>query len=122
MDDGGAPSPTACSTTCAWTSACWRFRSSRSSPARRRAAAEDWPSDIHFSINDVPLGYWTSPGFRLKRGIYTPQWWYTGLNQYGLLKPLTVNAQGAFIDGQRIGEATLDRLNIQPGPAAGLTG
>lgn len=79
-------------------------------------SCEDWPSDIHFAINDVELGFWTSPGdFGSKRGIYTPQWWYTGLNQYGLLKTLTVNGQGSFIDGQRISRATLADLNILPG-------
>ena len=77
---------------------------------------EDWPSDIYFSINGVELGYWTSPGdFGLKRGAYTPEWWVYGLNQYGLLKPLVINRQGAFIDGARIGHYTLDDLNIVSG-------
>ena len=77
---------------------------------------EDWPSDIYFSINGRELGYWTSPGdFGLKRGIYTPDWWVYGLNQYGLLKPLVINRQGAFIDGRRIGRYTLDDLGIVSG-------
>lgn len=77
---------------------------------------EDWPSDIYFSINGHELGCWTSPGdFGLKRGIYTPDWWVYGLNQYGLLKPLVINRQGTFIDGDRIGRYTLDDLGIVSG-------
>ena len=77
---------------------------------------EDWPSDIYFAINGVELGHWTSPGaFGLKRGIHTPDWWVYGLNQYGLLKPLVINRQGTFIDGNRIGEYTLDDLYIESG-------
>lgn len=77
---------------------------------------EDWPSDIYFSINDHELGYWTSPGdFGLKRGIHTPDWWMYGLNQYGLLKPLVINHNGTFIDGNRIGQYTLDDLAICAG-------
>ncbi len=58
----------------------------------------DWPSDISFSLNDVPIGMWTSPGdFGDVRGIYTPDWWFPSWNQYGLLKMLVINRQGTFV-------------------------
>jgi len=77
---------------------------------------DEWPSDIHFSINGVPLGYWVSPGdFGSKRGLYTPDWWIPGINQYGLLTPLIIRQDGAYVGGERIGGTTVDDLRIQPG-------
>lgn len=74
---------------------------------------EDWPSDIYFSLNDLPLGYWTSPGdFGAIRGLYTPDWWFPNWNQYGLLKLLSVNNEGAYIDGRKISDASLLKLGI----------
>lgn len=75
---------------------------------------EDYPSDIHFSINDKPLGYWVSPGdYGARRGRFTPIWWPETCNQYGLLKTLTINQSGTFIDGgNRISLTTIDDLNI----------
>ncbi len=42
----------------------------------------DWPSDITFSLNDVPIGMWTSPGdFGDVHGLFTPDWWFApGVN------------------------------------------
>ena len=75
-----------------------------------------WPSDISFSINGVPLGYWTSPGdFGDARGLLTPEWWPENWNQYGLLKQLTVNDQGTFLDGLRLSDVTVKELNLAPG-------
>lgn len=72
-----------------------------------------WPSDISFSLNGHLLGRWTSPGdFGDVRGILTPDWWYPELNQYGLLKMLTVNHRGTFIDGTRISDVTIDSLAL----------
>ncbi len=75
---------------------------------------DDYPSDIHFSINGIPLGYWVSPGdFGGRRGRFGPDWWGDGLNQYGLLKSLIVNRDGTFIDGScRIGDITVDDLHL----------
>lgn len=75
---------------------------------------EEWPSDIHFSLNGTPLGYWTSPGdFGDVHGLLTPEWWYPNWNQYGLLKMFVINHRGCFIDGLRISETRIDdfRLN-----------
>ena len=74
---------------------------------------EDYPSDISFYINGKNLGYWTSPGdFGGKRGKFTPKWWNLYINQYGVYKVLKVNTQGAFIDGQRISDITIDDIGF----------
>ena len=73
---------------------------------------EVWPSDIHFAINGIPLGFWTSPGdFGVVKGIYTPSWW-PEWNQYGLLKLLSINKEGSFIDGIKISDTCIESLNI----------
>ena len=73
----------------------------------------DWPSDISFSLNDVPIGMWTSPGdFGDVRGIYTPDWWFPSWNQYGLLKMLVINRQGTFIDGLKISNVSLEHFGL----------
>ena len=73
----------------------------------------DWPSDISFSINDVPLGNWTSPGdYGDTRGIFTPDWWFSYWNQYGLLKTLIINREGTFLDGQKLSDIRIDELKL----------
>lgn len=74
---------------------------------------EEWPSDIHFYLNDELLGYWTSPGdFGNVVGIYTPNWWPVNWNQYGLLKLVLVNKEGCFIDGRKISDLSIDHFEI----------
>ncbi len=75
---------------------------------------EDYPSDIHFSINGVRLGMWISPGdYGGRRGYVSPSWWPPLLNQYGLLKTLIINSEGTFIDGtNKISGVTIDDLNL----------
>ena len=77
---------------------------------------EVWPSDISFFINGVFLGRWTSPGdFGNRRGTFSPDWWFSGLNQYGMQKRLTVCQEGTFIDGTRISDVRLDQLPLERG-------
>lgn len=72
-----------------------------------------YPSDIHFSINGVNLGFWTTPGeYNDRRGNFTPSWWFPNLGQYGKMKMLTVNQNGTFIDGILISDVTIDKLLI----------
>ena len=72
-----------------------------------------WPSDISFSINGVGVGTWTSPGdYGDVRGVFTPSWWFPDWNQYGLLKLLTVNEKGAFMDGLPISGVTIADLKL----------
>lgn len=75
---------------------------------------EDFPSDIYFEINDIPLGKWISPGdYGSRRGLISPSWWPELLNQYGLLKTLIVNSEGTFIDGtNRISSTTIQNLHL----------
>ncbi|WP_020619262.1 ArsR/SmtB family transcription factor [Paenibacillus daejeonensis] len=69
---------------------------------------EHWPSDIQFSLNDQPLGSWTSPGdFGKHRGRFTPEWWHSDVNQYGLLKVLRIKETGTYVDGQKISDIGL---------------
>ncbi len=75
---------------------------------------ENWPSDIAFYMNGVQLGVWTSPGdYGDRPGKFTPAWWPPTINQYGLLKTLRVTPEGAFMDGNKLSDVTLDRLDIQ---------
>ena len=72
-----------------------------------------WPSDIYFYLNDTLLGTWVSPGdFGDVKGIFTPDWWFSGWNQYGMLKMLVINHKGSFIDGLKISDVTIDSLGI----------
>ncbi|MDR6721710.1 putative transcriptional regulator [Paenibacillus amylolyticus] len=74
---------------------------------------ENWPSDIRFALNGHSLGTWTSPGdFGDRKGKLTPQWWHSDVNQYGVLKVLRINADGTFIDGQRISDVQINDLNL----------
>lgn len=74
---------------------------------------EDWPSDVHFYLNDVLLGYWTSPGdFGSVKGLYTPDWWVPYWNQYGLLKLLSISNEGTYIDGKKISDIKISDLSL----------
>ncbi len=73
-----------------------------------------WPSDVSFYVNGIHVGNWLSPGdFADVRGIFTPDWWYPNWNQYGLLKMLTINESGSFIDGMRISDVSISDLNLE---------
>lgn len=72
-----------------------------------------WPSDVHFYLNDVCIGTWTSPGdFGDVKGIFTPDWWFLNWNQYGLLKLLVINKKGTFIDGLQISDVTINEFDL----------
>lgn len=72
---------------------------------------EDWPSDIHFHLNDTFLGFWTAPGdYGKPRGFLTPEWWHDNLNQFGLLKTLSINSEGTYIDGLKISDITVQQI------------
>lgn len=74
---------------------------------------DNWPSDIYISINGKLIGIWTSPGdFGNVRGIFTPKWWESNWNQYGLLKQIVLNKKGTFVDALKISDVTIDELNL----------
>lgn len=73
----------------------------------------DWPSDISFFLNGTAIGEWTSPGdFGDVRGFFTPDWWFSCWNQYGLLKVLVINRRGTFVDGLKISDITLEQFHL----------
>ena len=75
--------------------------------------AADWPSDFSFSVNQVQVGTWTSPGDHGdKRGVYTPDWWKLKGSQYGMLKEVRVTADGTYVDGMKISPVTPRDLNV----------
>lgn len=84
---------------------------------------EDYPSDIYFEINHIPLGRWVSPGdYGARKGILSPFWWPEPLNQYGLLKTLIINSDGTFIDGtHRISKTKIEDLHIDYNSAVDFT-
>ncbi|HEY3376593.1 MAG TPA: helix-turn-helix domain-containing protein [Armatimonadota bacterium] len=68
--------------------------------------AQDYPSDIAFTINGIPVGQWTCPGdMGDRRGALNPAWWAMG-TQYGFLKTVSVRDEGTFIDGTRVSAIT----------------
>ncbi|MGM7720792.1 ArsR/SmtB family transcription factor [Metabacillus sp. Hm71] len=74
----------------------------------------NWPSDIDFYFNDVHLGTWTSPGdYGDSRGKYTPSWWPSVVNQYGLLKKLRIADDGTYMDGNKLSDLTINEVNIR---------
>lgn len=77
----------------------------------------NWPSDITFTINDVKVGTWTSPGnFSDVRGRLTPEWWDSRFSQYGILKHLRISNKDTGIDGVKISDITLSSLDLKASP------
>ncbi|MBU3173173.1 ArsR/SmtB family transcription factor [Clostridium estertheticum] len=77
-------------------------------------ANKNWPSDISFVMNGIKIGEWTSPGdFADVKGKYTPNWWNSDINQYGMLKIIKINDKGSFIDGEKISDVKLSDINIR---------
>lgn len=76
---------------------------------------ENWPSDISFFINDIEVGIWTCPGdFGSKRGALTPAWWHMG-TQHGLLKSLSIQETGTYLDGVKLSNVTIHDLGLKLG-------
>ncbi|GAE93409.1 transcriptional regulator [Gracilibacillus boraciitolerans JCM 21714] len=71
-----------------------------------------WPSDITFTLNNIELGTWESPGdFADTRGKYTPDWWPHNINQYGLLKTIRITSHGTYMDGEPMSDVTINDLD-----------
>ncbi|MCM3626608.1 winged helix-turn-helix transcriptional regulator [Paenibacillus glycanilyticus] len=76
---------------------------------------ENWPSDISFFINDIEVGMWTCPGdFGSKRGALTPAWWQLG-TQNGLLKSLSVQESGTYLDGVKLSNVNIKDVGLKLG-------
>ncbi|MEP6755397.1 MAG: metalloregulator ArsR/SmtB family transcription factor [Chthonomonadales bacterium] len=75
----------------------------------------DYPSDITVWVNDVEIGTWTCPGdFGGKRGRLNPLRWSDINTQYGHLKVFSVDADGTYLDGNRVSDRTLKDLLVLP--------
>ena len=72
-----------------------------------------WPSNIGFSLNNVKLGSWLSPGdFVDTRGRYNPDWYSSHLNQYGTQVTLRITDYACWINGQQVSWNNFDKLNL----------
>ena len=83
----------------------------------------NWPSDITVSVNDVEITTFTSPGdFGGRRGHYTPEYWPVTSTQFGILKTISVNSEGLFIDKTLVNShITVSDLKLAVGNAIKLT-
>lgn len=74
----------------------------------------NWPSDIVFSINGIELLTYTCPGdFGGKRGSFTPTFWPITSTQFGLLKTISINQNGGFLDNTLMNlDVTFDTLDL----------
>lgn len=74
---------------------------------------DTYPSDIHFSVNQIPLGVWISPGdYGTRKGVLSPDWWPRNYNQYGLLKTLCITSEGTFMNDEKLSDVTIESLQI----------
>ncbi len=73
-----------------------------------------WLSDVTFSINNIETATITLPGdFNDRKGKLTPNYWSINNSQYGLLKLITVNNDGVFLDKKKIrSNLTINDLNL----------
>jgi predicted transcriptional regulator len=76
---------------------------------------DNWLSDIHFYLNGILLGVWTSPGdFGSRKGTYTPEWWKSG-TEHGLMKTIRITKDECMLDGIHLSNATLNHIPIVNG-------
>lgn len=77
----------------------------------------NWPSDISVEINHKRLGTWTCPSDCGGRyGHLTPQWWDLSNTQFGFLKSWRIDRTGSYLDHARIGDLTIDDLDLSESP------
>ncbi len=83
----------------------------------------DWPSDITVSINGVEVLTFTSPGdFGGRPGRYTPAYWSMSSTQFGELRTISVDAEGAYMNGVRESEnIRLETLQLDKSDSIQLT-
>ncbi|MCO7124710.1 ArsR family transcriptional regulator [Sporolactobacillus shoreicorticis] len=74
----------------------------------------EWPSDITFYLNSIKLCTWTSPGdFSDTRGRFTPDWWASNVNQYGLLNTLRITQEGTYIENKQVSYVKISDFDPQ---------
>lgn len=73
-----------------------------------------WKSNITFYLDDVELATYLSLGdYGGRRGRFTPSFWGNNSTQYGMLVNLTIDEKGTFLDGVKVSELTIDKLDLQ---------
>ena len=78
---------------------------------------DPWKSDISLSINNAPIGVWTSPAdFGGRRGLLNPASWGNAATQYGMLKTWRVDQTGSYLESERVSETTLSDLSFESVP------
>ena len=74
---------------------------------------EDWISDITIWVNGLECGTWRSPGdFGSRRGRLNPDWWDSGVTQYGKLTTLEITDEGSLINSFRSSDVCLGDLHL----------
>lgn len=74
----------------------------------------EYQSDITFWVNDKEACTWTCSGdFGGRKGAITPEWWATSSSQFGLLKKITINKSGSYLDNKYMCNVTLEDLNLK---------
>lgn len=73
----------------------------------------NWPSDITFTLNDVEVGTWLSPGDYVDvKGKLNPDWWPSVMNQYGVEVKIRITNHGVWINGKQTLWARMKELNL----------
>ncbi|GHV64242.1 transcriptional regulator [Spirochaetia bacterium] len=73
-----------------------------------------WLSDISVWINEVEIGFWTSPGdFGDHRGKFTPSFWKLEGSQYGILTKWSVTPEGVFINDELKSAIKIEDLRLR---------
>lgn len=74
---------------------------------------DDWKSDITLWINGRECATWTSPGdFGDRKGRLNPEWWGNTNTQYGMQVVWKINQEGTYVNGEKISDVTIERLNL----------
>lgn len=77
----------------------------------------NYPSDISFMVNNIDICTYTCKSdFGGRPGKLTPKWWNANLTQYGELKEIIINQNGAFLDNIMVNtNVTIDQLKLGDG-------
>ncbi|MDR1570766.1 MAG: helix-turn-helix domain-containing protein [Oscillospiraceae bacterium] len=74
---------------------------------------DPWKSDIDVTINDVPIGVYTSPAdFGGRRGLLNPDWWSDLNTQFGLLTTWKITREGSLLNGLPVSSAAIADLRL----------
>ncbi len=72
-----------------------------------------YKSDIYFSLNDISICMWTSPGNPAgRRGRYNPVWWIMG-SEYGYKVDILITEDGTYINDSKISDIKIDDINFK---------